>query len=49
VIVGEPDLQLNADAAHGGLGISVDQLVMLLTGHNIRETLPFPMVRPTAG
>ena len=22
-------------------------LVMLLTGHTIRETLPFPMVRPS--
>jgi lysyl-tRNA synthetase class II len=26
--------------------MGVDRLIMLLTGHTIRETLPFPMVRP---
>ena len=34
----------------GGLGLGVDRLVMLLTGRTIRETLPFPLVKPgTAG
>jgi lysyl-tRNA synthetase class 2 len=33
----------------GGLGIGVDRTVMLITGKTIRETLPFPLVRPTAG
>ncbi|MFI1164565.1 bifunctional lysylphosphatidylglycerol synthetase/lysine--tRNA ligase LysX [Streptomyces sp. NPDC020801] len=30
----------------GGLGIGVDRLIMFLTGLTIRETLPFPLVRP---
>ncbi|MEO6472903.1 MAG: bifunctional lysylphosphatidylglycerol synthetase/lysine--tRNA ligase LysX, partial [Aeromicrobium sp.] len=30
----------------GGLGMGVDRLVMLLSGRNIRETLPFPLTKP---
>jgi lysyl-tRNA synthetase class 2 len=31
----------------GGMGLGVDRLLMLLTGANIRQTITFPMVRPT--
>lgn len=31
----------------GGLGVGVDRLIMVLTGVNIRETILFPMVRPS--
>jgi lysyl-tRNA synthetase class 2 len=31
----------------GGLGLGVDRLMILLTGRTIRETLPFPLVRPS--
>jgi lysyl-tRNA synthetase class 2 len=30
----------------GGLGVGVDRVVMLITGHSIRETLPFPLAKP---
>jgi lysyl-tRNA synthetase, class II len=33
----------------GGLGLGVDRLVIMLTGRSIRETLPFPLVRPSSG
>ncbi|MEV8504959.1 bifunctional lysylphosphatidylglycerol synthetase/lysine--tRNA ligase LysX [Actinoplanes sp. NPDC051475] len=32
----------------GGLGLGVDRLIMMLTGHSIRDTLPFPLNRQTA-
>ena len=33
----------------GGLGIGVDRVVMLITGQSIRESLPFPLVKPDEG
>lgn len=33
----------------GGLGLGVDRLIMLLTGVGIRETILYPLLRPSAG
>ena len=30
----------------GGMGMGIDRLLMVLTGHGIRETILFPLVRP---
>jgi lysyl-tRNA synthetase class 2 len=30
----------------GGMGMGVDRLLITLTGRNIRETIPFPLLRP---
>jgi lysyl-tRNA synthetase, class II len=30
----------------GGMGMGVDRLLITLTGRSIRETVPFPLVRP---
>jgi len=30
----------------GGLGMGIDRVVMMITGHSIRETLPFPLAKP---
>lgn len=33
----------------GGMGLGVDRLIMLLTGVGIRETILYPLLRPTSG
>ncbi|MDS1271928.1 bifunctional lysylphosphatidylglycerol synthetase/lysine--tRNA ligase LysX [Lipingzhangella sp. LS1_29] len=30
----------------GGVGVGIDRLLMAFTGHNIRETVTFPLVKP---
>jgi lysyl-tRNA synthetase class 2 len=30
----------------GGMGMGIDRLLITLTGRSIRETVPFPLVRP---
>ncbi|MBR7835919.1 bifunctional lysylphosphatidylglycerol synthetase/lysine--tRNA ligase LysX [Actinospica durhamensis] len=32
----------------GGMGMGMDRLIMLLTGRNIRETILFPLVKPSS-
>lgn len=30
----------------GGMGVGIERMLMLLTGASVRETIPFPLVRP---
>src|SRR5262249_30315881 len=30
----------------GGMGMGIDRLLIALTGHTVRETITFPLVRP---
>jgi lysyl-tRNA synthetase class 2 len=30
----------------GGMGMGVDRLIMVLTGHGIRDTILFPLLKP---
>ncbi|RBQ14194.1 lysine--tRNA ligase [Spongiactinospora rosea] len=32
----------------GGVGVGIDRMIMAFTGRNIRETILFPLVKPTA-
>ena len=31
----------------GGMGLGIDRMIMAFTGKNIRETILFPLVKPT--
>ncbi|GAA3442968.1 lysine--tRNA ligase [Planomonospora venezuelensis] len=33
----------------GGVGVGIDRMIMAFTGKNIRETILFPLVKPTGG
>src|SRR5690606_27369740 len=32
----------------GGVGVGIDRMIMAFTGKNIRETILFPLVKPTS-